>query len=313
MSQDRMSEDSGRSGDQRVRTALMRNLVRTTVKPFFAPTVPVPIKRQGLWLTSRTARPARGSTFERIDMGEVEVEQVTCGEGDSDAASIIYLHGGAFCVGSPVTHRAITSRLARNLNARVYAVDYRLAPEHPFPAALEDVLTVYQELLNAGETPERIALVGDSAGGGLALSTVFAARDMRLPTPAALYVMSPWVDLTLANSGQASPRESMLSWPGLARAARLYAPGATEDPMVSPLRGDLVGLPPLMIQSGSEEILLAEAQQLFEKARHANVETRLKIHDGLWHVFQVHAGLLASANDALSEGSEFLRDYLAQG
>lgn len=313
MSQDRISQESDRSGEQPLRTTLMRTLVRTTVKPFFAPTVPVPIKRQGLWLTSRTARPARGSDFERTEMGEVDVEEVTCGEGQGEGASIIYLHGGVFCVGSPATHRAITSRLARNLDAHVYAVDYRLAPEHPFPAALEDVLTVYQELLNAGEKPERIAIVGDSAGGGLALSTVFAARDMGLPAPAALYVMSPWVDLTLANSRQASPRESMLSWPGLARAARLYAPGATEDPMVSPLRGDLVGLPPLMIQSGSEEILLAEAQQLFEKARHANVETRLKIHDGLWHVFQVHAGLLASANDALSEGSDFLRQYLAPG
>lgn len=312
MSEDRMSRDSDRSGEQRWRTTLMRNLVRSTVKPFFAPSVPVPIKRQGLWLTSRTARPARGSDFQSIEMGEVDVEQVTCGEGEGEAASIIYLHGGAFCVGSPVTHRAITSRLARHLDAHVYAVDYRLAPEHPFPAALEDALTVYQELLDAGETPERIAIVGDSAGGGLALSTVFAARDMGLPAPAALYVMSPWVDLTLANSGQAAPRESMLSWRGLARAARLYAPGATEDPMVSPLRGDLVGLAPLLIQSGSEEILLAEAQQLFEKARHANVKVRLNIYDGLWHVFQVHAGLLASADQALAEGADFLRDHLAR-
>ncbi len=312
MSQDRMSRDSDEPGTQRLRTTLMRNLVRTTVKPFFAPSVPVPVKRQGLWLTSRTARPARGSAFQSMEMGGVDVEQVTCGEGQGDAASIIYLHGGAFCVGSPVTHRAITSRLARNLDAHVYAVDYRLAPEHPFPGALEDVLTVYRELLNAGETPDRIAIAGDSSGGGLALSTVFAARDMGLPAPAALYVMSPWVDLSLANSGQAAPRESVLSWRGLARAARLYAPGATEDPMVSPLRGDLVGLPPLLIQTGSEEILLAEAQQLFEKARHANVRVRLKIYDGLWHVFQVHAGLLASADQALTEGSDFLRDHLAR-
>jgi acetyl esterase/lipase len=312
MSEDRRDRDSDESGGQRWRTALMRNLVRGTIKPFFAPSVPVPVKRQGLWLASRTARPAGGSDFQSVEMGGVDVEQVTSGDGEGNAASIIYLHGGVFCVGSPVTHRAITSRLARNLDAHVYAVDYRLAPEHPFPAALEDVLTVYRELLNAGETPDRIAIAGDSAGGGLALSTVFAARDLGLPAPAALYIMSPWVDLTLANSGQAAPRESMLSWPGLARAARLYAPGATEDPMVSPLRGDLVGLPPLLIQTGSEEILLAESQQLFEKARHANVTVRLKIYDGLWHVFQAHAGLLASADQALTEGADFLRDHLTQ-
>ena len=213
-------------------------------------------------------------------------------------------------MGSPTTHRAITSRVAGHTNTEVVTVAYRLAPEHPFPAALEDALAVYRQLLAEGVDPARIALAGDSAGGGLALATALAAREEGLALPAALWLMSPWVDLTLANAGYQAPKEYMLSWPGLARAARLYAPGATDHPLASPLRGDLVGLPPVLIQAGSEEILLAEAQQLFEKARHAGVRTRLNVFDGFWHVFQVHAGVLAGADRALEEGTAFLNRYL---
>jgi acetyl esterase/lipase len=301
------SEAKETDPEQPARTRLLRELTGSIVRPFFHPWVPVPAKRQGLRLASRIARPIRGTRTRAIELAGVPVEEVVHEDGGD--FSVIYLHGGVYCVGSPATHRAITSRIAHQTGARVLAVDYRLAPEHPFPAALEDALAVYEHLLDTGEKADQIALAGDSAGGGLALSTVLAAREAGLETPAALWLMSPWVDLTLSNSGYASPREYMLSWPGLAQAARLYAPGATDDPLASPLRGDLVGLPPMLLQAGSEEILLAETQQLFEKARHSGVDVRLNVFEGFWHVFQVHAGLLAGADRALAEGTDFLRDH----
>lgn len=302
------TQDQASEQQQPTRTRLLRGLTNSVVKPLFHPWVPVPAKRQGLWLASRIARPARGARVRTIELAGVPVEEVV--HEDGAEGTIIYLHGGAYCVGSPSTHRAITSRIARMSGARVLVVDYRLAPEHPFPAALEDALAVYQHLLDTGEAAARIALTGDSAGGGLALSTVLAARQAGLSLPAALWLMSPWVDLTLSNSGHAGPRDYMLSWPGLAQAARLYAPGATDDPLASPLRGDLVGLPPVLIQTGTEEILLAEAQQLLEKTRHAGVDARLSVFEGFWHVFQLHAGMLAASNRALTEGTNFLRDRL---
>lgn len=289
---------------QPARTRLLRGLTRACVKPLFHPRVPVSVKRRGLRLAAQIARPARGSRIRRIAIAEVPVEEVTCG--DTADTAVVYCHGGAYCVGSPATHHAITSRLARSAGAHVLAVDYRLAPEHPFPAAVDDALAVYRHLLQE-LGPQRVALAGDSAGGGLALATALAARAEGLDAPAALWLISPWVDLTLSNAGRPAPPDCMLNWPGLAHAARLYAPDAAENPLASPLLGDLAGLPPMLIQAGSDEILLAEARQLAEKARTAGVDVRLDVFDGLWHVFHAHAGTLAAARLAVADGAEFLR------
>jgi monoterpene epsilon-lactone hydrolase len=298
---------SSPDNDQALRTTLMRTLVRSAVRPFFSPMVPVSVKRRGLWLATRSARPARGARHDRQSFDGVDVEVMACS--DSPDISVVYLHGGAYTVGSPATHRSITSRIARNANARVYAVDYRLAPEHPFPAALDDTLAVYQSLLDQGVSPQRIILAGDSAGGGLALATALAARQDALPLPSALVLFSPWVDLTLANAARPAPPEVMLSWAGLDKAARLYAPGGREQPLVSPLAAPLHGLPPMLIQTGSEEILLAESQQLSAAVRAAGGEVKLNVFDGMWHVFQAHAGILATADRALEEVADYIRRH----
>lgn len=299
-----MNRNTGRPSGQPMRTALMRRLVRVAVKPFFSPTVPVTLKRQGLWLATRTARPAPGTGFVRTTLNDVPVERVS--HGDAADRAILYLHGGAYFAGSPATHRAITSRLARDCGAIVHALDYRLAPEYPFPAALDDALAGYRALLASGQPPEKIVLVGDSAGGGLALATALAAREEGLPPPSRLVLFSPWVDLTLANAQRPSPREHMLSWAGLRHAARLYAPGDADHPLASPLHAELRGLPPVLVQTGSEEILLAESQQLCERARHAGVDIKLTVFDGMWHVFQAHAGFLDAADRALADVAAFI-------
>lgn len=289
---------------QPFRTGFTRTLVRLLVKPFFSPWMPVGLMRRGLWLATRTALPARGSRFSATSMNGVRAEKVTCREtGDR---VVLYFHGGAYCVGSPATHRAITSRLARDNAATVFVADYRLAPEAPFPAAVDDALECYRYLLEQGRQPEEITLSGDSAGGGLALACLLAAWEEHLPMPATLILFSPWVDLTLANAGEHSPRDAMLSWAGLEKAADLYAANEREHALASPLRADFHGFPPVLIQTGSEEILLAESQQLCERLRGCGVEARLNVFDGMWHVFQAHAGILRVADMALDDVATFI-------
>lgn len=287
---------------QPVATAALRTTVRILVKPFMAPAVPVSVRRAGLLLASRASLSARGSRFTEEILHGVPCEKVTCGAAER---SVLFFHGGAYCVGSPATHRGLTSHLAKRCRADVHVVDYRLAPEHVFPAAVDDCLNAYRGLLE--EVPEsRIVFAGDSAGGGLVLATALAAHAEGLPLPAGLVMFSPWVDLTCANAQQPAPREYMLSWPGLQHAAELYANDERNHPLASPLFGDLAGLPPMLIQVGSEEILLAEAEQLFIRARDAGVAVTLKVSRGLWHVFQAHAGMLRGADQALDEVADFL-------
>lgn len=286
-------------------TWMMRTLVRLLVRPFFTPWMPVALMRRGLWLATRGALPARGSDFSATAMNGVRAEKITCGK--PEARAMLYFHGGAYCVGSPATHRAITSRLARNLAAEVYAVDYRLAPEFPFPAAVDDALESYRYLLEQGWKPQQISLAGDSAGGGLALACLLAAWDEQLPMPGALVLFSPWVDLTLTNSERQSPGDVMLSWAGLERAADIYAGDEREHQLASPLNADFHGLPPVLIQAGSEEILLADSQQLCERLRGCGVQARLKVFDDMWHVFQAHAGFLRVADMALADVAGFIR------
>lgn len=286
-------------------TWLMRTLVRVLVKPFFSPWMPVGVMRRGLWLATRPAFAAGGSHFAATSMNGVRAERVTCGEPEDRV--ILYFHGGAYCVGSPATHRAITSRLAREAGATVFAVDYRLAPEAPFPAAVDDALESYRFLLEQGWKAEQISLAGDSAGAGLVMACVLAAWSEHLSMPSTLILFSPWVDLTLANAGMDGPKDAMLSWAGLERAADLYAGDERDHPLASPLNADFHGLPPVLIQSGSEEILLAESQQLSERLRNCGVEVHLNVFDDMWHVFQAHAGILRVADQALDDVATFVR------
>lgn len=288
---------------------LLRGFVRIALKPVFRPQVSIAFQRRWLRGLAATSPAPPGTRRAPVDMNGVPAERVSRDDTASDRA-ILYLHGGGYCVGTPHGYRLITGHLAKHAGAVVYAPDYRLAPEHPHPAALDDALKAYRWLLAQGVAPQSIALAGDSAGGGLALATVVAARDAGLPLPAALALISPWVDL--AGRGETMKthrqRDPMLSSEGLQRWARAYLGDLpAEHPPCSPLYAELRELPPMLIQVGSEEVLLSDSHRLQEKAVAAGVDATLREFDGLWHEFHLHAGMLRESTTALVEMAQFLK------
>lgn len=224
---------------------------------------------------------------------------------------VLFLHGGAYQTGSTVTHQTLAAHLALAAGHRLWLPDYRLAPEHPFPAALDDALAAYQALYERAEGP--IALAGDSAGGGLALATALRLRDQQRPV-AALALLSPWTDLTLSGESHRSRADVDPFFPtpdGLALAAQRYA-GETDraHPLVSPLFADLKGLPPLCVHVGDHETLLDDSRNLVQKAQAEGVAAQLKVWPELWHVWQSYAGRLEEADQSLTELGDFLRQQL---
>lgn len=223
---------------------------------------------------------------------------------------ILYFHGGGYVAMSARTHRAITSRLAAWSNACLFAVDYRLAPEHPFPAALEDAVTAYRTLIAAGTPASNIVAAGDSAGGGLALSLLVALRDAGEKPPAAGVLFSPWTDLaTTGASIVANDAADALSFGSWVTSQARYYLGDTPatNPLASPLYADLAGLPPLLIQVGDSEVLLDDSRRVAEKASQAGVATTLQIWPGVPHGWQIFAPILPEGRAALRDASAFIR------
>ena len=204
------------------------------------------------------------------------------------------------------------SHLAAITGRRVYAVDYRLAPEHPYPAALDDSIAVYTSLL-AAESAETVVLAGDSAGGGLALATAVRLWDAGAPLPAALVCIAPWADLSCSGESMRTRarRERMLSPGGLALDARRYANGENlRNPLISPLFADLRGLPPLLIQVGDDEILLDDATRLAAKAEAARVSVTLHVWPRLWHIWHLYAGLMPEPGAAMRVFADFIAEQV---
>jgi acetyl esterase/lipase len=264
------------------------------------------VRRPALDLLRRASIVPQGVYFARQARGGVFGELVAP-EGTADAATVLYLHGGAYEAGSAATHRSVVAGLAAGSGRTIFAPDYRLAPEHPAPAALEDALAVYEAMVADADGP--LALAGDSAGGGLALALAVAAREQGLPGPSALALISPWLDLTLSGASVAEneSRDAMLPVPHLEAAAAAYTAAlGAENPICSPIRADLAGLPPMLIHAGGNELLLSDSRDLAERAGAAGVDARLRIDEGLWHDFHVHAGMLEEADAAIAELGEFL-------
>lgn len=226
---------------------------------------------------------------------------------------ILYLHGGAYVAMSPVTHRSITSRLASWSDASLFALDYRLAPEHPFPAALDDARAAYRDLTNA-IAPDRIMLAGDSAGGGLALALLVALRDHGEPLPAGAVLFSPWTDLAATGESIVANDEADVLFYGswVAREARYYLQGTpATDPLASPVYADLDGLPPLFLQVGDNEVLLDDSRRIYDNAKGAGVEVTLQIWQDVSHGWQIFGPVLPEARAALREASGFIAAKLA--
>lgn len=215
---------------------------------------------------------------------------------------VLYVHGVGFSMGSCESHRALAGWIGAACRARVVLPEYRLAPEHPFPAGLDDLLAVYRALMSSGTPAEQIIVVGDSAGGGLAASMVLRARDAGLPMPRALVLLSPWLDLTCSGESMQT-RDDVDPWlkPDMCALIRdLYLAGADPtNPLASPLMAELAGLPPMLIQVGDQEILLSDAERMFELARAAGVEVELEAYANLWHVWHLFAPMLPDAVEAI--------------
>ena len=234
--------------------------------------------------------------------------------GARDDRVLLYLHGGGYALGSPATHRSLAAHIALACGLPVLLPDYRLAPEHPFPAALQDATAAYRWLLQQGHSPHQVVIGGDSAGGGLALAAATALRDAADPLPAAIVCLSPWCDLALSGDSLTTRAgaDPLLSGETCTVWATWYAgPHDPASPLISPLNADLRGLPPMLIQVCDREILLSDSIRLAERAARAGVQATLEVWDGLWHVWHFYAGLVPEAQQATDRIGAFVRAHIA--
>jgi len=248
-----------------------------------------------------------------VQIGGVPGVEVTV-PGTAVEDVVLYLHGGVYVIGTAVSTVPLVSELVRRTGTRAITLDYRLGPEHPYPAAVDDARAAYEGLLAQGIAPGRIALAGESAGGGLAVATLLALREAGTPLPSCGFLMSPYVDLTLSGETLAGKEavDPVLTPAGLRVRVPDYVGGAdAADPLISPIFGDLSGLPPLLIQAGSHEVLLSDAIRLAGRAALCDVTVTLEVTPGVPHVFQGFSGLLDEAGAALDRASDFLTAQLA--
>jgi monoterpene epsilon-lactone hydrolase len=247
-----------------------------------------------------------------VDLDGIYGEWVAARETDATSV-LLFLHGGGYTSGSCKTHRALAAHLAHATRTRVLLIDYRLAPEYPCPAAIEDAVYSYRWLLQQGIAPQQIVLGGDSAGGGLALAVLLALRDSGITVPAAAFLLSPWLDLALRGESMHTRAhiDPLTSYGDLHHAATLYLGGlAPHDPRASPLYADLHQLPALLIHAGDHEVLRSDATRLAEKAQAAGVPVQLEIWEDMWHVWHAWADQLPEARAAIVQIGAFVQQHL---
>lgn len=287
----------------------VREYIKETAPPAKATREEIRQLREAL--TSR--RPiAEGVNFARIDMGGVAAERLTVADADTSRA-IVHLHGGGYEFGSPTTHRSIGAYLAAEAKVPVYMVDYRLAPEHPCPAALDDALVAFDWLEGEGLTASAIAVSGDSAGGGLALSLSLTRAERKQSLPASLLLQSPWTDLScsfdtydmLDGVDPTATRERLLGM------AKLYVgeDGDLRAPMVSPCFADLTGMPPMLIQVGGSEAMMGDSIALYGQAKRHGAQVDLEVWPEMIHVWHQYTDMLEDARRALSRAVQYAQQH----
>jgi len=252
--------------------------------------------------------PAADIKCESVNAGGVDAEWV-CAPNAANDRFVLYLHGGGYVIGSVKTHRDMIARISRAAQARVLALNYRLAPEAPFPAAVDDTVAGYRWLLAQGAKPARTAIAGDSAGGGLTAATLVAIRDAKLPTPAGGVLLSPWVDLEGLGESMKTRVEvdPVVRKEGLVGMAQAYLGGQDpKTPLAAPLHADLHGLPPLLIQVGDAETLLDDSTRLDARARAAGVRTKLEVWPEMIHVWQLFASFRPEGQQAIDGIGKFI-------
>ncbi len=273
----------------------------------------IPERRANMDAWDKAYPVADGVTVASAKVAEVPVEWITAPNASEDAV-LLFLHGGGYVIGSPDSHRHLVANLSEETGLQGLLVDYRLAPEDPFPAAVEDAISVYAALLTHGFEAEEIVVAGDSAGGGLVIAMMLAIRDANLPLPAAGICLSPWNDLT----GTAKSLETNASVdPTVTKESLDFFAGEylgeedAQNPYASPLFGDFTGLPPLLIQVGSVEVLLDDAVMLAERAKEAGVSVTLEVWDEMIHVWHRYYPVLQEAREANARIGEYVRGIVS--
>jgi acetyl esterase/lipase len=285
--------------------------IRTTLRPALSPKIPLKLQRFCSDAASAIVRGPRGYKTQKQSISQVPTLHILP-KSTKNGLGILYLHGGGYVVGSSKSHSKLAAQIGHSAQAQVWLPEYRLAPEHPSPAALEDVISVYKALLAQGQDSKKLVIAGDSAGGGLSLSTAIAIRDSGLPLPAALVLLSPWVDLSLSGKTMKThtAQDAMLSEDWLSWCAKNYCgQKPATDPSCSPLYADLTGLPPVLIHVGTEEVLLDDAKRLAEQTGKYGIPMSFKVYDQVGHVFQFHAGILKESDDSIEHIGQFIHKY----
>ncbi len=295
-----------------------KRLNRILLKPVFGPPWPFAVQRVWFKLVAATSLLPKGSRIEKVNMAKIPAEVIVnsahSAQKNSQQKVILYLHGGAYSICAPQTHRSLTASLAKKTQAKVFVPDYKLAPEHPFPAGIEDCLSSYQWLLEQGYSADNIVIAGDSAGAGLAMATVQRIRQIKIPQPAAVVLISPWSDLTLSDAHNVSDSiDPLLRWSNLRAGVKTYLQGQEpKNPLASAAFANFSNLPPILVQVGSEEILLNDAKKLQQQAQKYQASLELTIYQGGWHVFQLQAGLLEISDHAITEIDGFINQFIPQ-
>lgn len=272
-----------------------------------------PEQRARFDMLSSLMPPVDGFEAEPATVGTIKGEWVRAKHVRRSDAALLYLHGGGYLIGSPKSHRHMLGPLSADSGLPVFAADYRLAPEHPFPAAVDDAVAAYKGLLNSGIAADKLAIAGDSAGGGLTIAMLVAARDQGLPMPAAAVAISPWADLS--QGGEAyrarAARDPIIKKDGLDEMAAAYLAGAdAKSPLASPVFAELKRLPPLLIQVGTEEALYDDAAQLKSRAESVGVEVSFESWGGMIHVWHIFHPVLSEGRDAIARAGAFLKERI---
>jgi acetyl esterase/lipase len=250
---------------------------------------------------------------EKVDVDGVPAEWVSAADVDASRA-VLYLHGGGYAIGSINTHRRLAFDISAASGARVLLLDYRLAPEHPFPAAVDDAATAWRWLLRQGFAANKLAIAGDSAGGGLTIATLVNLRDRKLGLPACAVAISPWIDLEGIGTSMTarSAQDPMVQKAGLTWMADMYLAGKdARTPLAAPLHADLSGLPPVLVQVGTAETLLDDATRIAERLHSAGGEVKLSVWPNMLHVFPLFAPILTEGRDGCLEIGQFMRARMA--
>jgi acetyl esterase/lipase len=279
-------------------------------RPIESPDVPIEQARAAFDAVSNMIRVASDVILEPVDVDGTPGEWISTPDASANRV-VLYLHGGGYVIGSIDSHREMISRIARSSAARALAIDYRLAPEHPFPAAVEDATKAYRWLLKQGVSPENIVISGDSAGGGLTVAALLALRDAGDPLPAAAACISPWTDLEITGETMITKADvDPMIRPEDAKGGAERYHGATDPshPLISPIRADLSGLPPLLIQVGTSEVLLSDSTRLAERAKAAGVDVTIEQWDEMIHVWHFFAFMLPEGHQAIQRIGEFVRE-----